>query len=441
MKFDKPLNSNYCAVIVSLDNFVDLPGCDNVKGALLFGNQVIVSKDASVGDIGVFFPVECQLSPEFLGANNLFRKPESGNVDKTKKGYFEDHGRIRAVVFRGNRSEGFWIPLQSLAYLGIPLDQFHTGLEFDRIGDRWVCRKYVPNGQSSAASRTGRVFQKQSRTEGRLLDGQFRFHIDTEQLGRNMHRICPDSIISITSKWHGTSAIFSNTLVSRELSWKEKIAKYFGLSVQTAEYGVTWASRRVIKGIAGSAKDGLGHYYSSDIWGVVAKELDGKIPHGYTLYGEIVGYTPDGAFIQKGYHYGCQKGKHRFVVYRITYTSPDGNVFEFGYPQITSFCGEHNLEVVPLLYYGQAREFYGSSLDDLDKWRSGWLNEVSTHFAYDGMCEYNNGEVPLEGAVVRVERYDICQSYKVKSFLFKKMESGSLDKGEIDIESVEGECQ
>ena len=109
-----PKNANYTATIVALKTFVDLANCDNVKAALIFGNSVIIGKDAQPGTVGVFFPLESQIDEEFLGANNLFRKAEYGNVEPEKKGFFEQHGRVKAAKFRGHKSEGFWIPLASL---------------------------------------------------------------------------------------------------------------------------------------------------------------------------------------------------------------------------------------------------------------------------------------------------------------------------------------
>src|SRR5690242_12964449 len=139
MKLDASKNRNYCAVVVQLKDFVDLPNCDNIKGALIFGNHVIVGKDAAVGDVGLFFPAETRLSPGFLGYNNLYRKPEFGNVDPEKKGFFEQHGRVRTVKFRGHKSEGFFIPLASLGYVETSYMDLHPdfggvlGTEFDTI--------------------------------------------------------------------------------------------------------------------------------------------------------------------------------------------------------------------------------------------------------------------------------------------------------------------
>jgi hypothetical protein len=62
---------------------------------------------------GIYFPVECKLSDEFLKNNNLYRHNEK-NINIEKKGYFEDNGRIKAAKFRGHISNGFFIELESL---------------------------------------------------------------------------------------------------------------------------------------------------------------------------------------------------------------------------------------------------------------------------------------------------------------------------------------
>lgn len=86
MPLAAPRNANYAATVVALKDFVDLKGCDNIKAALIHGNHVIVSKDSVEGQYGLFFPVEVALSAKFLGANNLYRKPELGNIDQEQKG-------------------------------------------------------------------------------------------------------------------------------------------------------------------------------------------------------------------------------------------------------------------------------------------------------------------------------------------------------------------
>lgn len=432
-----PRNPNYAASVVALEHFVQLPNCDNVQAALIFGNSVIVSKDTKPGDVGLFFPVETQLLRDFLANNNLFRKPEWGNVDPEKKGFFEEHGRVKAMKFRGHKSEGFWIPLASLAYLGVPLSEFPVGATFDCVGDRVICQKYIPRH----CSRVGTEHRNQKRAaklQDQIVEGQFRFHYDTENLRRNVHKINPDDFISISDKWHGTSAVFANVLVNRKLKWYERILQWLGVKVQTTEHGFTWSSRKVVKGVNGEAKEGAAHYYSSDIWGTVAKEIEHAVPAGYTLYGEIVGYTEDGSPIQRGYHYGCQPGTHRFLVYRVTLTNDDGKVVELSWPQMREFCQKYGLEMVKELYYGKAVEFVDDTDSaDLSQWQGWLLKTLEGAYVRDQMCQYNNCEVPAEGIVVRVDHLEESEAFKLKSFAFLERETKLLDKGEADIETQE----
>lgn len=72
----KLIDLNYCATVVKVEKLVQLENCNNVQAAIIMGNQIIVSKEVKIGDIGLFFPVEVQLSKEYLSENNLYRKKE-----------------------------------------------------------------------------------------------------------------------------------------------------------------------------------------------------------------------------------------------------------------------------------------------------------------------------------------------------------------------------
>lgn len=435
-------NKNYCATVVQLSKFVSLVGCDNIKAALIFGNSVIVGKDTQEGDVGLFFPVETQLSQEFLGANNLFRKPEWGNVDPTKKGFFEEHGRIKAVKFRGHKSEGFFIPLNSLSYVTTAYNTLSLsaaiGYEFDKLDDKEICRKYVPKRNPGSQRILG---PRKARKEDRLVENQFRLHTDTENLRRNIHKISPADYISISEKWHGTSAVVANVLIKRNLKWYERALMALGVKVQDTQYGLTWSSRRVIKGVE-DALVGKEHFYTSDVWGAVAQEIGELVPQGYSIYGEIVGYTPDGSSIQPGYHYGCIHKQHRFLVYRVTQTNPQGKVIELSWPQMKEFCEKLGLEMVKELWYGQVQNYIPGSQDVIDSegnWHTILLSQLEHEYIKEDMCSHNNYEVPTEGICVRVDRLDSCDTYKLKTFTFFEWESKALDRGEIDIETAESE--
>ncbi len=430
----EPQNRNYCATVVAIGRLIDLDGCDNVKGAYIYGNQVIVGNDTREGDIGLFFPLETQLSHEFVASNSLYKKPEWGNADSNKKGFFEQSRRVRCCKFRGHRSEGFWIPMSEL--YGVLLK---PGMEFDRIGTHPICNKYVIK-----TNEPGDNFKKQKKAVARfdrLVDGQFRLHYDTEQLKRNLEKINPNDIISISDKWHGTSWVVGNVLVNRRLSVVEHIAKWLGAKIKEQEYDIVYSSRSIIKNRYINKVQGDG-FYGEDLWKDICEQVKERIPQGFTLYGEAVGYTHGGKWIQKGYHYGCRRGEFKTVVYRVTFTNPQGQVYELSWPEMKEFCLDHGLEMVKEFYYGFAepnsleRKLFKDidAKQELDEWRNGFIQKLSSVYL-EKKCKYNNGEVPNEGIVIRLDRLHQSHAFKLKSFAFLNRETELLDKGESDMES------
>ena len=106
--------------------------------------------------------------------------------------------------------------------------------------------------------------------ESKLVDNQFRFHLDTSQLFRNLHEITPDSLISVSYKIHGTSTISSYILCKKPLKWYEKILKKIGVNIIDTHYDYIWSSRKVIKN--SELNSNAEHYYKEDIWGISHKE-------------------------------------------------------------------------------------------------------------------------------------------------------------------------
>lgn len=451
MRLEKPKNENYCATIVVLDNFVSIPKADKIKSALIFGNNVIVSKEAKAGNIGVFFPAECQLEHEFVSANNLYRKSEFGNVDPLQKGYFEKHCRIKCAKFLGVKSEGLWVPISSFDYLNSFYGSYSegpvsaqlvpwVGKSFDKIGTHEICRKYVPKSTNVGPQNKAKV----AKLADSIVDNQWRFHFDTENLRKNIHKISPFDIISISDKEHGTSAIIGKPLVIRKLTWYERLLKKIGVRIQEHIYGLTYSSRKVIKAVDGVDKSNGLHFYTEDIWGIVAKEISDKIPNSFLLYGEIVGYTPTGRAIQsasggRAYHYGCAVGEHRFAIYRVVTTNNEGLTLELSWPQMKEFCTKYGLEMVKELYYGPVSTLvpYDSSMDIRD-WQENLLKTLGTLYVHDQDCVYNKG-LPAEGIVIRVDHLNECSSYKLKNFRFLMDESVLLDAGVADMETAESE--
>jgi hypothetical protein len=428
-------STNYYAKIVALPHTYPLEGLDNLVGAMIFGSQVLLSKDSKQGDIGLFFPLEVAISTEFCAANNLYRKHEYGNSNhEGSLGFFETHRRVRALKLRGHRSEGFWIPISSLNYLGIN-HAWEENLEFDTIIidniEHSICCKYQPKQNPTTLQRESR--KRQPKPEDLIIPGQFAFHYDTQNLRRNPEAIHADDYISITDKWHGTSAVIGRLLVQSKQTLVGKCLAWLTGRSPSPSYSLVYSSRTVVKGVGDTEKQSE-HYYSTNIWKVVAQEVADKIPSGYTVYGEIVGYLGNGSWIQKGYDYGCVVGQHKFVVYRVTITNIEGRVQELSWPQVQEFCKKQGLDIVPTLAYGIAKDifFISPTWDSLE-----FIKLLEAVWVDGGDCSYNTRKVPAEGIVVRIDRGDTCEAYKLKNFRFLEHETKMLDENEVGVEDAE----
>jgi hypothetical protein len=444
MKINKPKNPNYCATVVEIKNILPLEGCDNVVATSIMGNQVIIGKDVKVGDIGLYFPLETQLSKEYLSANNLYRNKDL-NLNKDKAGYFEENGRIRCVKFRGHKSEGLYMPLYSVMFCfsGMSSNKLlqdfglNIGDDFDELNGVEICRKYVVQiqripGQANSKQK-GKQKGKQPKKISKLIENQFRFHQDTSMLYKNLHKISPGDIISITTKIHGTSGISSKILCKRQLKPVERILKRLGVKIDDKQYDYVNSSRKVIKN--SDLCPNPGGFYKEDIWSIADKELISYLQDGMTLYYEIVGFLPSGMPIQKlknfVYDYRCEEKEHKIFIYRITYTNPSGRVFEFSARQVQEWCKQNGLNAVEEMYYGKAKDFVGYFFLE-EEFRSNFLAKIKEKYN-EHDCHICKNNVPEEGVVIRIEKNEF-EAYKCKSNRFYTAETESLDKGETNLE-------
>jgi hypothetical protein len=421
-------NKNYCGTVVKIDRLIELDNCDSVQHANIFGNLVIVSKNIKEGDIGIYFPVECKLSDEFLKNNNLYRHNEK-NINIEKKGYFEDNGRIKAAKFRGHISNGFFIELESLSFIEKDIEnKLNIGDEFNNINGINICDKYVIR-TNIPRERNGKKAVKAKR-ESRIVDGQFRFHYDTAQLGKNIHILKPDDIISITGKIHGTSAVVGNLLTKKRLNIFEKLLKYFGVNIVDTEYGMIYSSRKVIKNEYFDNRNGDG-FYDCDVWLQTANNIYPYLKQGMTVYYEIVGYTENGQAIQKDYDYSCNIGENKTYIYRITYTGNDGNVYEFSAKQVQDWCKNNGFLAVPEYYYGYAKDLF-KNIEKSETWNEDFLEALKEKYL-EKDCVLCRNNVPDEGIVLRIENPN-TEAFKLKSFRFLQKETKDLDQGVVSME-------
>ena len=435
-------NSSYLATVVWIDKFEPHPNADRLQIAQIFGYRIITSKDAPPG-FYCYFPIECAIAESFLAYGNSFRDATK-NADKLTVGYFNDTGRVKAIKLRGEKSEGYIMPIQALVdyckdVLGQTLvikDLKNGGEDFDLLFGQMLVRKYVPPFTVSAP-RQGKPGGKKSRAESILVENQFRLHESTAQLKRNMHRLDPDHEVVITEKYHGTSFVVGNVLRKRRLNWKDKLAKKLGVAVVDTEYGLVYSSRSVVKN-AFEDKD-PGGYYKVDVWKVAADQIFPLLAKGLTAYGEIVGYTPTGGFIQKGYDYGCPHGKMKCIIYRMTYTNLDGSVFELSHRQMEDYCKRRGLETPHVHYAGKLKDMYPEHVGH-EHWHSIVLQKMEEDYL-EKDCRYciSSKGIPAEGVVLRLENPNEWNVFKLKSFRFLAKESSDLDKGEVDMETSETE--
>lgn len=433
MKLKEPINKNYCATVVILDKFVELPNCDNVKHAIIFGNSVIVGKNETKGVKGLFFPIETALSNSFMEENNLHKDGALNRVPE-EKGYFETTGRIKAVKFRGHKSEGFFIPLTSLkAFADIKeLASLNEGAEFDHINGVEICHKYVIKNSQTQGS--GKVKQAVKRIS-RLVPDQVRLHVDTENLRKNIFKLKPDDYVGDSNKVHGTSWVVGRLATYKKLKWYQKAFRWLGADIITKEYSMVYASRKVVKNEYDTKNHK--HYYSYDLWEDIKNAVEFAVQQGITLYGECVGFLNDGGYIQKKYDYGCKPKEFKLFVYRVTYTSLEGKVFEFSIPQVKAYCEKYGLTYVPEFYYGKAKDMFPLPVGD--NWNDQFLQMYEESSKLDDDCDICKNKVPKEGRVLRIDKPLAFEAYKLKSFRFLEAETKALDAGEVDLESSQSE--
>lgn len=422
-------DENYVATIVKLPELKAVNGLDNLMLATVFGYNCLVSKDSNPNDKYIFFPSECELSPEFLSNNNLYRS-QLLNRDTTQKGFFEHNGRVRAVKFKGIVSSGFLIPQNSLRHF-IPWVDFEMEpwQTFHSIDSNNICKKYRNPASVRKEKALSKMGIKKPTYANRVIPTQFRLHTSTPQFLRFIDDFKEGDRVVITEKLHGTSAVFSNVLTKRPLSRIDRICKWFGVNISDTEYFPLYSSRTVIKNQDINPNQD-GGYYWEDIWGQYAKLLESKIEKGITLYGEIVGYTPSGAYIQKGYSYGCSSWSSQFYVYRMTYTTPDGIVIEFTDNQIRQYCDIRSIDVVPFRYETYVCGRWINTPEEIARMYTEWGCSVEM------MCPLNDNKVPREWVVIRRDGQETFSAYKLKSQLFLGYETRQLDEAVVDMEEA-----
>ena len=446
----KNANVNYLAKVVRIENFKPHtdPEVTRLKCCVIDGFNIICGIDSEPG-LYIYFPTACCINPDFLRYANLYRHKEMNN-DPEQSGMFEDNGRVKAIRLRGELSEGFIIPAVMLENYIVSVTnvnyEVQENTEFDSVEHEgktfWINKKYIPkNTRTPGAPGSGNSRGKQPKGLDKLIENQFRFHYDTTLIKKCPNVIRPNDLISITEKVHGTSTIHARVLCKRELTWKQKIARWL-TGHEFDDYDYLYSSRTVIKNrhYNKNVTDG---FYGVDVWAEADKIIKPFLQKGMTIYAEIVGFLPNGGYIQKGYDYGCtmpmgdsyKLGEHfKVLVYRITMTNVDGVVHEFSAREVQQYCKNIGLNCVTEYYYGFAKDLY-PELDPSEHWSENFISKLANDKRF--YMEMNSpsciNKVPHEGVVIKSENMR-SEAFKLKCFAFLDREGKALDKGETNIE-------
>mgnify|MGYP006969345273 CR=1 FL=1 len=453
--------STYKAYIFKISEINEHSNADRLALINCYGEQVIISKDTNVGDIGIYFPSEGQLSHELCYHNNMYSTSEL-NKDTTKKGYFGKNRRIKPTRFRGEKSEGLWLPMSYFSFIDYSLEikSLVHGTELTSLGGVEIVKKYVPRAQGSGKSRG---VSKSKVREARVPT--FKEHFQTEHYFRNNQNLDQyiGSLVFITEKLHGTSGRCGNLLATEAPKWYHKLP----FMKPKQDYKFTVGSRKVVKSIDGESNNG-NHWYGHDLWSIVSeKTFKDKLRKGETVYFEIVGYDNENRLIMGSHSneklkrflnkdeydklitkygntteftYGCSPEHCKVFVYRITMTNEEGYSIDLSMQQIQQRCKELNVPSVPVLLHGMI-DYNGNYIaigqgEEGTKAKVFDLNKV-VEYATDAESDVFPNHLK-EGICVRIENGDAKPIIlKNKSFIFKVLEGIIKEPSIEDIESAE----
>ena len=440
----------YTAIVTKLTNVRPHPNADKVQLATCHGNQVVIGLDSLEGHLGIYFPSDGQLSDEFCKANNLYRDADLNARKNEKGGMFDVNRRVRAQKFRGEISDGFWVPLHYFGFIQVSgLDV--EGFEFTEWKGVPICDKYVnPNTAKIARENQGK------KTRVSRSSAMFKEHFDTGHFGKNIHEFKKGQHIIITEKLHGTSGRIGHVQMTRELSWLEKLATKFGLSINDKEWTYLNGTRRVVLGESKT----VNQFHDPTIRDKAMNLFKGNLRKGETVYFEIVGYESTGAAIMPSvdttkmndkeftkqygksmpYSYGCESTQSEVYVYRITFANEDGQSIDYAWDDVVKRCNELGVKTVPFMLALTLNELYefilknGGTGDDRD------INEYFSKLVEgcgSGPSVLDTKHIK-EGVCVRIEGGINNKTFKYKSFEFKVLEGIVKDSGIIDMEEAEG---
>ncbi len=464
----------HCGYVVKVESLRKHTNADKLQIATFFGNDTSVDLSVKVGDIGVYFPVDLQLSEEYCARNNLVRKKDANG--NNIGGFLDPNTRnIKAIKLRGEKSDGLFMPLRSFAYCydidlnaeenkdveflteKIPLN---VGDQVSILNDHEICKKYIPRRKHHGGSCPTRKHKIP-------YSPLFAEHADTQQLAYNLSEFKPGDEIEITLKMHGTSQRTGYLPVlkpTRKTFWQKLFKKE---PPPTYAFDYVSGTRRVVmeEFEDGSSFVGINKFREPHHQAFV-----GKLNKGETVYYEVVGFTDTGNPIMSNadnsktqdkefikqygketvFSYGCShfpqeeyetagdtvtkftRPQSDIYVYRMTMTNEDGFVVEYTPDFMRYRCEQMGVKTVPVFAKMKLYEDGGFLFRD-DGSASAVTETELGNFVIAAAEEYYDGPDPVgkthirEGVVVRIINRPKFVALKHKNFFFKVIEGAVKD--------------
>ena len=456
----------HCGFVVKVTELRKHSNADRLQVATFFGNDAIVDLSVKVGDIGVYFPVDLQLSEEYCAQNNLVRKKdENGN---NVGGFLDPEKRnIKAIKLRGEKSDGLYMPLSSFTYCyqkelddaanpEVPVVNLSVGDQVTVVNGHDICKKYIPKKQHRQGGYSAGNHTRKTKVPYAPL---FAEHADTEQLAYNHGAFKAGDEVEITLKMHGTSQRtgYLPVLQPVKKTFWQKLFKKEPDPVYAYDY-VSGTRRVVMEDFEG----GNSFYGSNEFREPHHKLFVGKLNKGETVYYEVVGFTHTGVPIMadgsnKGldkefikmygettrFSYGCEPdgkkvlygedddGKFMITedapqsdvyVYRMTMTNEDGFVIDYTPDFMRYRCEQMGVKTVQV--------FEKFTIPAKCK-KPGEYVQAKAEKYYDGPDPVGKTHV-REGVVCRILNRPKFAAFKHKNFSFRVISGIAKDTVNID---------
>lgn len=410
----------YEAFITRIKDIRKHSNADRLNVGTCFGNNVIIGLDTKENELGIYFPTDGKLGLEYATKNNLVRiKDENGN---NIGGYLDpDKRHLTAIKLRGEKSDGLFMPLESLNDF-CDIKSLKEGDKITILNGVVICEKYIPSGRRHHSQNTNSKSKNKKLPKEKISYPLFEEHIDTSQLAYNMHQFKEGDICYITLKMHGTSGRTSFTL-EENLKRQNFIQRLFKIKNKVKKnWKYISGTRRVV------LKNYDSGFYGDDNFRLKWHNFFvDKLQKGETVYYEILGYTHgtqlimsecnnkktnDKEFIKQygettKFTYGCNEGENIVFVYRMTMTNEDGYVCEYPTELTKLRCEQIGINFVPIF-----DKFIFTTQEDL-------MERVNKFV--DGADPIGKTHI-REGIVIKIENKQKFSAYKHKNFNFKVLE-------------------